>query len=193
MLQFIELTKRNMKIYFRDLGAIFFSLLTMLIVILLMVLFLGDMSIDNVTDLLSYYPGRNVAADEKNAELLVFAWTGAGILSVNAVTVTMAAYSGMMKDKVSGKLNAIYTSSASRFTIASSYVAAAWAASVLVCILTLVILEVIGVSKGMEWFSVSEHGKLIGMIMANSLPMRLLCIYYPISPKARAHGAASER
>ena len=189
MLQFIELTKRNVKIYFRDLGAIFFSLLTMLIVILLMVFFLGDMSIDNVTELLSYYPGRDVAADEKNAELLVFAWTGAGILSINAVTVTLAAYSGMMKDKVSGRLNAIYTSSASRFIITSSYVASAWIASVLVCILTLVILEVIGVSKGMEWFSVSEHAGLLGMIMANSFTYA--AFMYLLSHIANSEGAWS--
>ena len=189
MLKFIELTKRNMKIYFRDLGAIFFSLLTMLIVILLMVFFLGDMNVDSVTNLLSHYPGRDVALDEKNAELLVFTWTCAGILSINAVTVTMAAYSGMMKDKVSGRLNAIYTSSASRLTIASSYVAAAWAASVLVCFLTLVIVEVIGVSKGMEWFSVSEHLVLVGMIMVNSFTYA--AFMYLLSHIAKSEGAWS--
>ena len=68
MLKFAELTKRNLKIYFRDTGALFFSLLSMLIVILLMAFFLGDMNVDSVTNLLSAFPGRDVAADEKNAE-----------------------------------------------------------------------------------------------------------------------------
>ncbi len=189
MLKFTELTKRNLKIYFRDTGALFFSLLSMLIVILLMAFFLGDMNTDSVTNLLSNYPGRDVAADEKNAEALVFAWTGAGILSINAVTVTLAAYSGMMKDKVSGKINAIYTSSASRLTITASYVAAAWAASVLVCVLTLVMVEVIGVSKGMEWFSVSEHLELVGMILVNSFTYA--SFMYVLSHIAKSEGAWS--
>lgn len=189
MLKFAELTKRNLKIYFRDWGAIFFSLLTMVIVILLMVFFLGDMNIENVTDMLANYARRDVVKDEKNAELLIFAWTCAGILSINAATVTLAAYSGMIKDRVSGRLNAIYTSSASQFTIASSYVAAAWIASVLVCILTLVIVEAIGVAKGMEWFSVSQHLKLIGMIMANSFTYAT--IMYLLSHIAKSEGAWS--
>lgn len=189
MLKFAELTKRNLRIYFRDLGSIFFSLLTMLIVILLMVFFLGDMNIENVTEMLACYSGRNAVADEKNAELLIFAWTCAGILSINAVTVTLAAYSGMIKDRVTGRLNAIYTSSANQFTIASSYVASAWVASVLVCILTLVIVEIIGVSKGMEWFSVVQHLKLVGMIMANSFTYATLM--YLLSHIAKTEGAWS--
>ncbi|MBQ7933428.1 MAG: ABC transporter permease [Lachnospiraceae bacterium] len=189
MLKFIELTKRNLRIYFRDWGAIFFSLLSMFIVILLMVFFLGDMSIENVTELLSYSPGRDAAMDQKNAELLIFAWTCAGILSINAVTVTLAAYSGMIKDRVSGRLNAIYTSSANQFTITASYVAAAWVASVLVCILTLAIVEGIGVWKGMEWFSLAEHLKLIAMIMVNSFTYATFM--YLLSHIAKSEGAWS--
>lgn len=187
MTKFMELTKRNMKIYFRDWGAIFFSLLSMLIVILLMVFFLGDMSIKNVTDLLSSFPGRDAAVDKNNAELLVFAWTCAGILSINAVTVTLAAYSGMIKDRISGRLNAIYTSSTGKFTIAASYVASAWVTSVLVCILTLTIVEMIGVSKGMAWFSVSDHFILLGMIMVNSFTYA--AFMYLLSHIAKTEGA----
>lgn len=189
MLKFTELTKRNLRIYFRDFGAIFFSLLTMLIVILLMTFFLGDMNVESITDILAYYPGRDADADKKNAQLLVFAWTCAGVLSINAVTVTLAAYSGMIKDRVSGKLNAIYTSSAGQLTIASSYVASAWMASVLICVLTLMILEVIGVSRGMDWFSPTQHAKLFGMIMVNSFTYA--AFMYLLSHLAKSEGAWS--
>lgn len=189
MLKFAELTKRNLKIYFRDWGAVFFSLLTMLIVILLMVFFLGDMNIENITQMLEYYHGGAYDADKKNAELLFFAWTGAGILSINAVTVTLAAYSGMIKDRATGRLNAIYTSSAGKLTIASSYVAAAWTASVIVCILTLIIVEIIGVLKGMEWFSAIQHIKLLAMIMVNSFTYA--AFMYLLSHIAKTEGAWS--
>ena len=189
MTKFTELTKRNLRLYFREPGAIFFSLLTMMIVILLMTFFLGDMNVENITEILGCYPGRDAQEDKKNAELLVFAWTCAGVLSINAVTVTLAAYSGMIKDRVSGRLNAIYTSSANQFTIAASYVAAAWVASVVVCILTLAILEVIGVSRGMEWFSAAEHVKLLGMIAVNSFTYA--AFMYLLSYVAKSEGAWS--
>ena len=40
-----EFVKRNMKIYLRDRSAVFFSLMTMIIIIGLMLLFLGDMKV----------------------------------------------------------------------------------------------------------------------------------------------------
>lgn len=189
MNKFSELTKRNLKIYFRDIGAIFFSLLSMLVVILLMAFFLGDINAEGITNLLSQLPNRDIAADKENAELLVFAWTGAGILSINAVTVTLAAYSGMIRDKATGKLSSLYTSSASRFTIASSYVASAWTAAVLICIITLAIIEITGVFKGLVYYSFSGHLKLLGAIVVNSFVYATFM--YLLSHTAKTEGAWS--
>lgn len=168
MEQYLTITSRNLKIYFRDKGAVFFSLLSMIIVICLMVFFLGDMSIDGIVELLSQFPERDVAEDEKNAELLILVWTCAGILSINAVTVTLAVYSVMIKDKTSGKLNSIYTAPVSRAKIAAGYISAAWIASVLICTITLFITEIYGMAKGVEAFSFGMHIQLFGMIMVNS-------------------------
>lgn len=168
MEQLITMTGRNLKIYLRDRGAVFFSLLSMIIVIGLMVFFLGDMNVESITGILAEFPGRDAAADEKNAELLILIWTCAGIISINAVTVTLAAYSVMIKDRVSGKLNSIYTAPVSRIVITAGYIAAAWIASVFICTVTLFVTEIYCVIKGMEAFSVSLHVELIGMIMVNS-------------------------
>lgn len=168
MEQFLAITGRNLKLYFKDKGAVFFSLLSMLIVIVLMMCFLGDMNVESITDILSRFPDRNAQADSKNAELLVLSWTCAGIISINAVTVTMSVYSCMIKDKVSGKLNAIYTSSLTRITITAGYIVAAWVASVCVCLLTLLITEMYGIFKGLCAFSFMEHIQLLGMILVNS-------------------------
>ena len=168
MEQFWAITMRNMKIYLRDRGAVFFSLLSTLIVIGLMVFFLGDMNIEGILGILEKIPGRDATEDEKNAELLVLSWTSAGILSINAVTVTLAVFSGMIKDRVSGKLNSIYTSPVSRVTIAAGYIAAAWISSVIVCILTLVITEIYAVTRGMEAYDIVTHLQILGLIMVNS-------------------------
>ena len=42
----LTLTSRNLKQYFRDKGAVFFSLLSMFIVIVLMFFFMGDSNTD---------------------------------------------------------------------------------------------------------------------------------------------------
>lgn len=166
--QLRTITGRNLKLYLRDRGTVFFSLLSMLIVIGLMVLFLGDIQKENMIAMFQKFPGRDAAADEKNAGLLILSWTCAGILSINAVTVTLSALSSMIKDKASGRLNAIYTAPVSRLVIALGYVLAAWTASVIICMLTLLITEIYGVICGLEWFSAVTHMQLIGMIMVNS-------------------------
>lgn len=166
--QLRTITGRNLKLYLRDRGTVFFSLLSMLIVIGLMVLFLGDIQKENMISMFQEFPGRDTAADEKNAGLLILSWTCAGILSINAVTVTLSALSSMIRDKASGRLNAIYTAPVSRLVIALGYVLAAWAASVIICMLTLLITEIYGVICGLEWFSAVTHLQLIGMIMVNS-------------------------
>ena len=126
MEQFMAITGRNLKSYFRDRSGVFFSLMSMIIVIGLMVFFLGDMYIDNTVTNLSEFPGRNGAVDKENAELLILIWNFAGILSINAVTVTLAVYSVMIKDRVTGKLNSIYTAPVSRGIITAGYIAAEW-------------------------------------------------------------------
>ncbi len=55
MKKFINLTKRNCLIFLRDRGAVFFSLLAMLIVLMLMGVFLGNMNQEEVITLLKEY------------------------------------------------------------------------------------------------------------------------------------------
>lgn len=189
MHQFFELVKRNLRLYLRDRGAVFFSLLTMLIVIALMVFFLGEMNIEAVTDMLGALPDRDAEKDRSNAELLVLVWTCAGIIPINAVTVTLSALSSMIKDKTTGRINSIYTSPVSRFVISSGYAAAAWLSSVIICAATLAITEIYCVIKGAEPFSVTAHIKLLGMIAANSFTYS--AIMYLLAAAAKTEGAWS--
>ena len=74
-------------VFLRDRGAVFFSLLSMLIVLMLMGVFLGNMNEEHVVYLLEEYGGvRDIPLDEAHAKELVQYWTLAGILVVNAVT-----------------------------------------------------------------------------------------------------------
>ncbi|MCD7949781.1 MAG: ABC transporter permease [Erysipelotrichaceae bacterium] len=169
MEQLYILTSRNLKIYFRDKASVFFSLLSMLIIIFLMTFFLGDVNVNSIIDGLSQLPNRNTVTDKTNAELLIYLWSGAGILSINSITVTISVYSALVRDKVSAKISSIYTSPMSRTMIALSYIVSAWIASVFVCFVTLIVFEMIGLTKGLSLFSFITHLKIIGLILINSL------------------------
>lgn len=189
MEQFMAMTGRNLKSYFRDKSTVFFSLLSMMIVILLMLFFLGDMYVENTIDILGAFPGRDTAVDKKNAELLILVWNFAGILSINAVTVTLAVYSVMIKDRVTGKLNSIYTAPVSRGIITGGYISAAWTASVLMCVITLFITEICGIIKGLEAFPLVTHLQLLGLILVNSFVYA--AFMYLLAMVARTEGAWS--
>lgn len=187
MRQLITITSRNLKQYLRDKGAIFFSLLSMCIIIILMIFFLGDVSANGIIDMLAQFPGRDAAQDKENANLLILAWTCAGMVCINAVTVSTASLSYMIKDRETGKMNAIYTAPISPLTIAAGYVLAAWISSVIICTATLLISEIYCVSQGMAPFSALSHLKLIGIIAANSFTYATLM--YLVAALVKSSGA----
>lgn len=168
MTQFVYLTKRNLLLYFRDKGAVFFSLLSMVIIIALMLLFLGDMHIDSITEMLVELPEHDTSDDKNNAELFMLAWTMAGIIPINAAMVALSALSSIIKDRTTGKSAAINSAPVSRLCVTISYIAAACLASVAICTITLAISESYLCIKGMTAFTLCEHIKLFGMILVNS-------------------------
>lgn len=189
MEQLVMLAGRNTKIYIRDRGAVFFSFLSAIIVICLMVFFLGDMNINSIVDILEIFSGKEYAENKANAELLVLAWTCAGIISINAVTVSLAVYSGMIKDRVNGRLNAIYTAPISRLRISLGYITSAWVVSIFMCIVTLALTEIYGVIQGMTVYTFAVHVKLVALIILNSFVYAALM--YPLSMAAKTEGAWS--
>ena len=180
------LTGRHLKVYLRDRSAVFFSLLSAFIIIGLMAFFLGDMNVDAILEIAG--PFATAGAElETLANHLVLSWTFAGILSINAVSVSISVYSGMIRDRVTGKLNSIYTAPVSRLKIALSYIMAAWAAAVLVCVLSLGVMELFGVARGMEPYSLMEHVQIVAMIIGNSFVYAAMM--YALAMIAKTEGA----
>lgn len=168
MRKFIYLTKRNCLVFLRDRGAVFFSLLAMLIVLMLMGVFLGNMNEESVVELLQEYGGmRDTLADEENAKHLVQYWTLAGILVVNAVTVTLSVIGTMVTDASAGKLAGFYSAPVGRTLIALSYVVSAVLIGVFMCALTLVIALCYIVVTGGELLGAAALGKILLLILLN--------------------------
>lgn len=163
------LVKRNTLVFLRERSAVFFSLLSMLIVLGLMVVFLGRMNSESLVNLLSKLGGRrDRAADERNAAYLIQLWTLAGILVVNSVTVTLTVTGSMVQDEAEKRLMAFYATPVNRIRLSLGYVLAAWLVGTGMCLLTLAVGEGYFALNGYGFLGMEALLKLCGMIALNT-------------------------
>lgn len=182
MKKFVSLTKRNCLVFLRDRAAVFFSLLAMFIVLMLMGVFLGNMNEENLLYLLEEYGGvRDANLDAEHARELVQYWTLAGILVVNALTVTLSVIGNRVTDISEGKLASFYSAPVSRNVIALSYVASAVLIGIFMCLLTLAVVLCYIVATGGEMLGIGALGKIFALIVLNvcifSVIMYLLALF----------------
>ena len=87
----ITFINRNLKMFFRDKTAVFFSLLAVFIVLGLYIVFLGDVWVDSFK--------RN-----KRCKNLMNCWIMAGLIGVTSVTANIGAFGIMVEDKSKNKI-----------------------------------------------------------------------------------------
>lgn len=168
MRKYLSLTRRNCLVFLRDRGTVFFALLSMMIVLMLQGLFLGDMNIEGVTDLLLQYGGsRDIVMDRENAAHLIKYWTLAGILVVNAVTVTLTVIGTMVSDAAENRLESFYSAPVSKNIIALSYVTAAVIIGTLFCMVTLAAALVYIKATGGRLLDMASIARITGYILLN--------------------------
>ena len=100
---------RNLKIFFRDKAAVFFSLLGVLIVIGLYILFLGDVN-------------KEALSDFNNASQIMDSWIFAGLLSITSVTSVMGAFGSMVQDREKKVFKDFYCAPISRSSLTLGYI-----------------------------------------------------------------------
>lgn len=187
MNQYIQLTKRDCLLYIRDRGAIFFSLLSMLITLMLMGIFLGNMNVESVTNLLSEYGGvRDLEADRENAKHLVEYWTLAGILVINAVTVTMTLMSNMVTDRAERKLDSLYCTPVRKGVIALSYVTSSVILGMLLCIVPFLLALIYITAGGGDMLPFETVLKLLGCMFLNVAVFSVIMYLFASLIKSRS-------
>lgn len=103
------LIKRNILIFIKDKSSVFFSFLSMLIIIGLNMIFLNKTNIDGLLEI--------IPAEREKAEFMVNSMVLAGIIVVNATTVTLGMAGVMVDDEENNKLKSFYISPVSRINI----------------------------------------------------------------------------
>ena len=126
---------RNLKIFFRDKSAVFFSLLAVFIIIALYVLFLGDMVASSVPNV-------------ENSRFLMDSWIMAGLLAVISITTTMGAFEIMVNDKSRNISKDFYSAPLKRSAIGGGYIISAFIIGIIMSLIALVLVELYILSGG---------------------------------------------
>lgn len=135
MRAFISLTERNMKLFFKDRGMFFTSLITPLILLLLFVTFLGDIYRDSFR---SCIPAGMTVPDSL-MEAFVGGWLFSSLLAVCCVTVAFCSNLLMVQDKVTGARRDLTMSPVKSSTLAFGYYAATAFTTLIICAAALLV------------------------------------------------------
>lgn len=153
----------------RDRGTVFYSILSMLIILGLMILFLGDMNSRDIVNALERMGGvRDAETDRANADHLIAMWTLAGILVSNTVTVTMTAMGSMIEDERDKRLASFYVAPVKRIYVALSYIFSAWIIGIAMCLITLAAFQGYMAVTGQALLAGTAWLQLLGMIVLNA-------------------------
>ena len=134
MKQILSLTRRNMKVFLRDKTGVFFSLLSPLLVLLLFILFLGDLQIDSVKNTLVNY-GVSEMFSSNFPKAVAYNWLVAGVLGVSAITVSFSCLSVIITDREKGIENDYKASPISNIKVYISYILGVFLSTLLIMII----------------------------------------------------------
>lgn len=146
---------RGLKIFFRDKGGIFFSLLGVLIIFALFIFFIGDSIIEG----LDWLP---------DAKVIMNGWVIAGMLASASITTSMGAYALMVTDKEQKLQKDFLTSPISRGSITGGYLVTGFIVSVIMSVIVFVIGEIYIVANGGKLLDFMHILKIFGTILLSS-------------------------
>lgn len=128
-----NLIRRNTKLFFRDRGMFFASLITPLILLVLFVTFLGNVYRDSLA---SAVPA-GIAVPDRLVEGFIGGWLFSSLLAVCCVTVAFCSNMLMVQDKVTGARGDLTIAPVSRTTLALGYYVSTLLSTLLTCAVAL--------------------------------------------------------
>ncbi len=160
---------RNMRLYFRDRGSVFFSLLSTLVVLVLMLGFLGESNVDATLSAFGLEAGEPGMQEEqrRHGVQLVTLWTVSGILVVNAFSVSMTMVGMMVRDGEQHRLSGFFVAPVKRGRYVLGYILAAVIVASLTELVTIGAAQLYLLNKGGGMFSLEMLAKLLIAVAAN--------------------------
>lgn len=149
--------KRNLKLFFRDRGAVFFSLMAVFIILALYAVFLGNVWLPD-----SMHGLQNVG-------FLMNSWLMAGLIAVASATTTMGAFGILIDDKIKKIDKDFYSSPIKKSSLTKGYLGSALLIGIIMSLVTFVVAEVYIVLKGGDWVNPNSALKIILLIFLSSM------------------------
>jgi multidrug/hemolysin transport system permease protein len=151
-----QLIKRNLWVFFRDRSAVFFSFLSVIIIIGLYALFLADTQSKSIISLVG---------DGPDVRFLVDSWIMGGLLAVNTVTVSLGALAVMVRDQETKAMRDFMTAPVRRTTIVLSYIISSFVIGIILTLAGLVVMEGYITIAGGHWLGAAAIAKTIGVLL----------------------------
>ncbi len=126
------LIARNCKVYFRDKGVFFVSLMAPLILLFLFVAFLGNVYRDSIRSV-----AEGFALSDALVESVAAGWLISSLLAVCAVTIAFTANTIMVQDRVTGQADDILVSPVPRSLVALGYFVSTFLVTAAICLAAL--------------------------------------------------------
>jgi multidrug/hemolysin transport system permease protein len=171
----VSFAKRCCLLYFRDKGAVFFSLMASLIVVMLYLLFLRD----------SLISGNEGIKDMGH---LVDAWVLSGILGITAVTCSAGALQTMVTDRSDGKVSDFKVTPMGPYQLAAGYVLSTFIVGL---IMSYAILAIAVAYMAMTGCPISVSGTIISAVLVIPAALSGSVIMFTISTFIKTVGAFS--
>lgn len=167
---YVGMTRRNVLVYYKDKVAVFFSLLTPIIVLGLYVLFLKDSYTSGLSDL-----KKVISADDIDA--VINSWLIAGVLGTAVVTVALNSFSTMVSDR-QNKIDYDYKSTpAKSYCVVLSYLTAAVINTFIMCAVILTVSIVVLSMSDIYYGTAADILKTYGIVALGSVSSSLILMF----------------
>ena len=162
----IAMIKRNLRVFLSDRPSVFFSLLSVFIIIGLYALFLGDLMLSS-----SIFQGR------AGVKWMMDSWLMAGVMAAGSVTTALGAMGLMAEDK-ERKINMDFVSSPiGRGEIVGSYIISGYIISVLLTFLTGILASLYILSRGGQLPGLATAFQIIGLLLLSGFSSTALVLF----------------
>ncbi|RLP83136.1 ABC transporter permease [Mycetocola lacteus] len=153
------LTRRNLRLFFRDRMRVFFSLLSALILVALYVFFLGNQITSSVTAQLPGAPAEDV-------DRFIRAWVFAGVIMITSLTASLGAMAVFVDDRVAHRFDDFLVAPPRRGYLTLGYLLAAFLVAALISLLLLAAAQIT--------LAITGGGMTLGEL-ASAAGITLLC------------------
>lgn len=165
----LALSKRNLRLFVRDKALVFFSFLSVIIILGLYVLFLGEIQVNNIK--------QSIGMDLPEIDALVYAWMLPGLIAVASMTLSLGNMGRLVDDAQAENLNDFLVSPLKRWQLILSYLLSSVTITSVISVLMFGLSIVIVKLKGGPWLNVEQILQSLGVMILLIISSALLSLY----------------